>query len=93
MYELALLTGITTVDDLGSLGEEFLDDSELLLHALVINQLNGKGTGDDGQCIHLPVLPLGVVIFRGIEFTKVSKSPCDLVAVTFHVSVMARRGS
>ena len=86
--ELALLAGIAAVDDAVGGLHEALDDVELLLVALVGDELDAEARRYHGQRAEAPPLPVVAVVLRLLEGAEVAEGPGHLVAVALHVAVV-----
>ena len=86
--ELALLAGIAAVDDAVGGLHEALDDVELLLVALVGDELDAETGRYHGQRREAPALPVVAVILRLLEGAEVAEGPGHLVAVALHIAVV-----
>ncbi|CAB4879182.1 unannotated protein [freshwater metagenome] len=88
--QLALSPCVASVDDsvdVVSL-ELTLDDVELCLGAVVNDMLELEAFGNDGQLLHLPALPLLVVVLGLGKLDKVANSPGDDVIGPFKEALL-----
>ena len=91
--QFSFLTGITTVDDQFGRVVQLLNDGKLLLDAFVFDEFYAEAWGNHRECRQAPVLPVGEVIIRLFQLTKMAEGPCHLVVVAFHVTIAGLVGS
>ena len=93
LYQFTLLSGITAVNDGVGILHQRCNHLELVFHTLVLLQAYAKAGRYHGQGTQGPVLPLLVVLMRFLQFAQVTKGPCHLIPVAFHVSVFGLVGT
>ena len=83
--KLTFLAGVTAVDDALSFLHQTLNDGELLLDALVVDELDAKALWYHGQRCQAPRLPHRGIVVGLFQCTQVPKGPRHLKAVAFHI--------
>ena len=89
--ELALLSGITAVDNLVGVVVKAADGVKLFLYAAVGDELQPEAAGNHRQGGERPELPVGLVVVGFLQLTQVTERPGHLVAVALHIAVVRGR--
>ena len=93
LYQLTLLAGIATVDNLVALFNEFADSLKLLLVGGTVNELDAESGRNHREGGQRPTFPIMAVVLGLLEGTEMAECPCDAIPVTLHVAVATRVGS
>ena len=86
--ELSFLTGITAVDDLVGLVDQFFDDIELFVYTGITGHLNRETRRNHRKRTKAPSLPLLRIFLRIQQRAQVAERPGDLVSVTFKIAIV-----
>ena len=91
--QLSLLTGITTIDHLVSLGYKSADDVKLVLDAVILLKLDPKSLRHNRQMDKTPPPPPCGILRRLLQLTEVTKGPGDQVSIALHIAVVCLIGT
>ena len=90
LNQFTFLAGITAIHNhIGLLHQPF-DDAELLFVGGVTDKLDAKTWWHHGQIIHAPRLPIGGIIVRFFQGTKVAIRPRHLIPISLNISLFLR---